>query len=111
MRLTTEQFNDFCILSGCDYCPYIYNIGSITAYSLIKKYSSIENIISEKKINLPDNYDYETARHIFTNFDDYDISSEINRTQMDLDGLKEFLINKNFKEIQIAKYIKKFNSF
>ena len=31
INLTHEQFLDFCILCGCDYCPIVPKIGNITA--------------------------------------------------------------------------------
>ena len=109
-EFTKEQFIDFCILSGCDYCPYIYNIGSIKAFNLIKKYNNIETIMQEKKVNFPENYDYEEARRLFLQFNDYNII-EVKRNPINIDELKNFLIEKKFKENQIIKYIKKFNSF
>jgi flap endonuclease-1 len=43
--LTHEQFVDLSILSGCDYTCTIDNVGSGTAYKLIKEYGSIEGVI------------------------------------------------------------------
>lgn len=45
LKLTHEQFVDFCIMLGCDYCPKMNKIGMKKAYELILKYKTIENII------------------------------------------------------------------
>ena len=42
---THEQFLDFCILCGCDYCPVVPKVGNVTAMKLIKTHGSIEKII------------------------------------------------------------------
>lgn len=47
MNITHQQFVDFCIMLGCDYCPKINKIGMKKAYELILKYGSIENIIEK----------------------------------------------------------------
>ena len=36
LELNQEEFLDFCILCGCDYCPVVPRIGAITALKLIK---------------------------------------------------------------------------
>lgn len=73
LGMTHDEFIDFCILCGCDYCPTIPKIASITAYDLIRKYKNIETII--EKINdgtiggtktvIPDNFTYQKARDLF----------------------------------------------
>ena len=45
-QISMNQFIDFCILCGCDYCPKIKGIAAITALSLLKKHSNITNILS-----------------------------------------------------------------
>ena len=60
------QFVDFCILCGCDYIPGIHKIGPVTALKIIKK-GNIEHFISEnKKYTIPDSFNYQLARDIFT---------------------------------------------
>ena len=68
--LTREQFIDFCILCGCDYCDTIKGIGSGRAYDLIREYGSIEEIIKHidtNKYPIPDDFDYVRARDLFFN--------------------------------------------
>ena len=68
--LTKEQFVDFCILCGCDYCDTIKGIGYGTAYKLIQEHGSIEEIIKhldKTKYPIPDDFDYVRARDLFFN--------------------------------------------
>lgn len=43
LHLTQAQFIDFCILSGCDYCTTIKDIGPIKGYQLILQYVDLEH--------------------------------------------------------------------
>lgn len=45
MKLTMDQFTDLCVLLGCDYCDNIKGIGYKTAYKLILKHGTLENVI------------------------------------------------------------------
>ena len=47
LELTEEQFQDVCILCGCDYTEKIAGIGHVNAYKIIKKYGNIETFIEE----------------------------------------------------------------
>ena len=63
MKLTEEQFLNFCILCGCDYCPMIPKVGPVTALQLVKQYNTIDEIIEGKKqYKYPENY-----RELFLN--------------------------------------------
>lgn len=108
-EMTNDQFTDFCILSGCDYCPFIPKIGTLTAYALIKKHSSIEAIIDSNKYSFPDDFNYAEARELFTTFD-YPVPGEFNIVPPDKNGVSEYLISKDFKETYISRFLKNFNS-
>ena len=56
LNLTQDQFIEFCIFCGCDYCNSIPKVGNITALKLIKKFGNIEEIIKNTKYNFPENY-------------------------------------------------------
>ena len=56
LNLTHDQFIEFCILCGCDYCDSIPKVGNITALKLIKKFGNVEEIIKNTKYNFPENY-------------------------------------------------------
>lgn len=49
LELNYDQFVDLCILCGCDYCETIPGIGYKTAFKLIKKEKSIENILNNNE--------------------------------------------------------------
>jgi flap endonuclease-1 len=108
-EMTRSQFVDFCILAGCDYCPYIPKIGGLTAFSLIKKHSSIENIMGLDKYSFPDDFNYSEARELFTTFD-YPVPEQFEIKSINKKGLSEFLESKDFKETYISRFLKNFNS-
>ena len=56
LELKDDEFIDFCIFCGCDYCDSIPKVGNITALKLIKKYKTIESIIENCKYEVPENY-------------------------------------------------------
>jgi flap endonuclease-1 len=81
LGFTFDQFIDFCILCGCDYCGTIENVGPVKAYQFIKEHKTIENVLkameeenvrfeaekNRSKYVFPpkENFDYETARELF----------------------------------------------
>ena len=102
LGLNQEEFIDLCILLGCDYTDTIEGIGPKKAYDLIKKYRSIDKIITDdknfinKKYKLPDNFNYQAARDYFMN------APIIELTNQDIKWSKP-----NYKELErvlIEKY-------
>lgn len=63
INFTRDQFIDFCILMGCDYCPSS-KINSSSLYRLIKDSHSIDNT----GINFGPLFKYREARDIFKGF-------------------------------------------
>jgi len=45
MNLTMDQFQDLCVMLGCDYCDNIRGIGPKTAYKMIVQHGTLENVI------------------------------------------------------------------
>ena len=69
-NFTHDQFIDFCILLGCDYCEKISGIGPKNAIKLILEHKSIENIIQnleKKKYKIPIDWKFREARQLFKN--------------------------------------------
>lgn len=93
LHFTMDEFIDFCILCGCDYCPTIPRIGPITAMSLIKEYSNIETILEnlDDKYDVPKNFNYVTARELFNYNPLVGQSYNFNIQDIQLDKLKEFI--------------------
>jgi len=100
------KFIDLCILSGCDYLPFIPSLAINTVFNLFKKLNSIEDVIALNKYNFPGDYDFINARKIFTEFN-YEkpkilqTSEIINKAE-----LKTFL-----EEFEIKNTIKILNKF
>lgn len=69
LNFTYDIFVDFCILCGCDYTCKIPRMGSERAYEAIKKFNTIENVITNigSKYNVPHNFNYIKARELLKN--------------------------------------------
>lgn len=65
------QFRAMAILSGCDYLPSIQGVGLKTAWSLLRKYKSVEQVVRalrlEGKKSVPKSYleAYNLAEKVF----------------------------------------------
>ena len=117
IELTHEQFLDFCILCGCDYCPVVPKVGNVTAMKLIKTHGSIEKIIENTgtKYAYPDDYitmfnDAKKNFKIFIN----NIKEEeidIKKSVRNIEGLSSFLIEEvEMNEKRVQNSLKKFHN-
>jgi flap endonuclease-1 len=101
-----KKFIDFCILSGCDYLPYVPSLAINTVNTLFKKYDTIEDIIELKKYTFTEEYNnLNEVREIFTKFN-YKTPIELKNNIINKDEFKIFLEEKNIKNID--KIIEKF---
>tara|TARA_Y100000590_G_scaffold466625_1_gene642673 strand:- start:950 stop:1957 length:1008 start_codon:yes stop_codon:yes gene_type:complete len=117
IELTHEQFLDFCILCGCDYCPIVPKIGNVTAMKLVKAHGNIETIINEtsSKYEFPENYlnIFNEAKQNFKIFTDKinvgDI--DIKTSKRDIGALTTFLITDiEMSEKRVQNSLKKFHN-
>ena len=94
-KFNMDEFIDFCILCGCDYCPTINRIGPKTAFELIKKYRNIETVLDniKNKYKIPDNFDYKTARMLFNKDTVNDKKYEFKINNIDQNNLYKFIID------------------
>lgn len=92
-----KKFIDLCILSGCDYLPFIPSLAINTVYNLLKKYDSIEQIIELNKYKFPSEYDYIKIRKIFTEFDYEKPIINLNIININKLELKNYLESFNIK--------------
>ena len=108
-NITQEQFIEFCILCGCDYCDSVPKIGNITALKLIKTYGNIENIINntKHKYSYPENYLelFNKSKGIFQMWKDQININEIDvhKSQKNMSSLLQFLVGEiemNEKKVQ-----------
>eukprot|EP00917_Polyrhabdina_sp_WS-2016_P022266 GHVP01048326.1.p1 GENE.GHVP01048326.1~~GHVP01048326.1.p1 ORF type:complete len:351 (-),score=71.57 GHVP01048326.1:953-2005(-) len=99
LEMTEDEFIDFCILLGCDYCTGLKGIGPTKAFQLIKKYNSIEKIIEniDERHKPDEDWPYKEARHIIKNPD----------VIKDIEELKSHLIWKQCNKVELEKYLVK----
>ena len=115
-----DSFRDLCILCGCDYLDSIPRIGPATAYALIKKYNSIENMLNnvfykkesektkEKKYLYPEEYDYKNVQKIFDSSNKISIKiPELELLEIKKDELLEYLKSKEFTEKKLLSISKR----
>jgi 5'-3' exonuclease len=135
LNLTRSQFVDSCILSGTDYNSCLTNSRVSNNIDLIKKYNTIENVISNlneinstvcepsKEMQLPESFNYKFVREIYNNnilIDkniDSKISEAINSKCIATVNYNDFItsINRLIKYLydieQTNKYINKLKHF
>ena len=110
LEFSDKKFIDFCILSGCDYLPYIPNLAINTVHTLFKKYDTIEDIIKLNKYSFSSEYignelnELNDVRAIFSEFN-YDLPEERKIKQLNKEELQKFLEKMNIKNV--SKIVKK----
>jgi len=92
LHIPYDKFLDFCILCGCDYCPTIPKLGPVTALKLVKKHTSIEDIIETTKFEFPENY-----IQLFTNAKENFL---LYRDKLDMGTLNMVTSTKNIEELK-----------
>ena len=108
-----ESFIDLCILMGCDYCPTIKGVGPKRALDYIRKYGSIEKIVENEKLEVPENFGYMQAREIFRELPNVQSEEEheafnISYDTIDRKAIVDFLCNeKGFNEARVASGVDK----
>nr|PVC51487.1 5'-3' exonuclease [Theileria orientalis] len=110
LDLTFEQFVDFCILCGCDYCDTLEGVGPKTAYTLVKRHASLEEIVNIKGGNYDD---FREAKEYFMapKVNDFDQAS-VKMGTMDPEALTDFLVNENnFAKERVDKFVEKLLKF
>merc|ERR1719324_468416 len=108
LGVSMDQFIDFCILCGCDYCDTLKGVGPSTAIKLIMQHGSIEKILEEidaEKTPVPANFRYQIARDLFKECEAVPMEGlNFEWKDPDVEGLKKFLIEGNsFHPDRVAK--------
>lgn len=111
LEYSYDKFIDFCILSGCDYVPYVPNLAINTVYTLFKKCDKIEDVIALDKYKFPPEYNTENlnkVRLLFKNFNYSNIAIPLDYSEKKI-NLELFI---NFlKSFQIKNYEKILEKF
>ncbi len=102
--ITREQLIDIAILVGTDFNRGIKGIGPKKGLKLIKKHGSLEGVMEEKGLEIPN---YRRLREIFLSPTVTD-SYEINWNKADGEGIKELLCREHdFSEKRVESAIKR----
>ena len=93
LKLSHQEFRDFCILCGCDFGKRMYGVGPKKSKDLIQKYRTIENIEDNEKFD--------------TSCLNYNICRELLTPTMDevtevIDKLN--IIPREYDEVELDKY-------
>ena len=102
LRITYEQLIDIAILIGTDYNEGIPGVGPKKALKLIKKYGSIENLMTYKMV-IPD-FDINEVRSIFLN-PDVNKNYQIKFNPPNKNGLIRFLVDEKGFSLSRVKII------
>merc|ERR1711972_1061395 len=97
LNVTMDQFIDFCILCGCDYCDTIKGVGPQTAIKLIIQHGSLEKVLENTEPQkVPQNFNYQAARDFFRECEAVDTSAtDFEFREPDVEGLMKFLVEDN----------------
>eukprot|EP00761_Pharyngomonas_kirbyi_P003065 gb/GECH01003069.1/.p1 GENE.gb/GECH01003069.1/~~gb/GECH01003069.1/.p1 ORF type:complete len:377 (+),score=125.07 gb/GECH01003069.1/:1-1131(+) len=112
LDMDMDQFIDMCILCGCDYTSNIKGIGPKSAYDLIKKHKSIENVLQHikgKHYVVPEHFPFEGARKLFK---DPEVTPskdiELKWSDPDTEGVIKFLVEeKQFNRERVEQKLEK----
>jgi len=110
LNVTMDQFIDFCILSGCDYCDTLKGVGPSTAIKLLVQHGTLEKVLEvlgpEK---VPENFRYEAAREFFKECEAVDTATvDFKFNEPDFEGLSKFLVEScSFNKDRVDRYVER----
>merc|ERR1719316_1891906 len=110
LNITMDQFIDFCILSGCDYCDTIKGVGPKTAMQLIVQHGNLEKVLENTEPEkIPSNFRYQAARQFFQECESIDTkTADFKFAEPDLEGLEKFLVEgQSFDKKRVERYIQR----
>jgi len=108
LNITRDQFIDFCILCGCDYCDTLKGVGPSTAIRLIVQHGSLEKVLENTDSDkVPQNFRYQAARDFFKECEAVETSSvQFEFAEPDFEGLTKFLVEDySFSKDRVERYI------
>merc|ERR1712216_869550 len=110
LNITMDQFIDFRILSGCDYCDTLKGVGPSTAIKLIMQHGTLEKVLENIEADkVPANLRYQAARQFFQECESVDTTSvEFKFEEPDFEGLEKFLVEgQSFDKKRVERYIER----
>ncbi|KAJ9526969.1 hypothetical protein QJQ45_025326 [Haematococcus lacustris] len=113
IKLTADQFIDFCILCGCDYATSIKGIGPVRALQLLQKHGSMDTLLAAldpAKYNVPEDWPHKESHEFFKNpeITPCETIPPLKWSEPDEEGLVAFLVGeKNFSEDRVRKTVAK----
>lgn len=110
LNLSMDQFIDFCILSGCDYCDTLKGVGPSTAIKMLVQHGSLEKVLENiEKEKIPENFNYTAARDFFRECESVDMDKvEFKFEEPDYEGLMTFLVDQcSFSKERVEKYFER----
>eukprot|EP00928_Gymnodinium_smaydae_P071024 TRINITY_DN54714_c0_g1_i1.p1 TRINITY_DN54714_c0_g1~~TRINITY_DN54714_c0_g1_i1.p1 ORF type:complete len:420 (+),score=144.40 TRINITY_DN54714_c0_g1_i1:72-1262(+) len=111
LNITMDQFIDFCILCGCDYCDTLKGVGPSTAMKLVVQHGCIEKILEDPayKDKIPANFRYQVARDFFRACEAVDTAAQnFEFKDPDIEGLTKFLVEDNsFSKERVDRFIER----
>lgn len=110
LNISMDQFIDFCILSGCDYCDTIKGVGPSTAIKLIMEHGCLEKVLEHIEAEkIPANFRYQAAREFFQECESVDTQTiEFKFGEPDFEGLEKFLVQgQSFDQKRVDRFIER----
>mmetsp|Transcript_5647 Transcript_5647/g.12825 ORF Transcript_5647/g.12825 Transcript_5647/m.12825 type:complete len:394 (+) Transcript_5647:74-1255(+) len=110
LNITMDQFIDFCILSGCDYCDTLKGVGPSTAIKLLIQHGSLEKVLEVLGPDkVPQNFRYQAAREFFKECESVDTTNlEFKFDDPDCEGLTKFLVEGcSFSKERVDRYLER----
>jgi flap endonuclease-1 len=95
LKLTYDNFIDFCILCGCDYTTTIPKLGPLTSLHLVQEHKTIENILNTlpDKYKIPTDFNFEIARELFKQQITLPPDFNLSIGEIQHENIEKFLIN------------------
>jgi flap endonuclease-1 len=116
IKLTYDEFVEFCILLGCDYCPGLSDFKPDIIYNYYLKNKSIEKTLAAMKhdnLNVPSEINYQDTKNYFLKPKVKEVTKEnLILNQPEIDNLMNKLVN-NYGLIKylIKTKLEKLNKF
>eukprot|EP00439_Symbiodinium_sp_Y106_P087451 s397_g55.t1 len=122
LNITMDQFIDFCILCGCDYCDTLKGVGPSTAIKLLMQHGTLEKANGGRSLfwprpeKVPANFRFEAARMFFKECEAVDTAScEFTFEEPDIEGLTKFLVEElgppshdcSFSKERVERYVER----